>query len=182
MTSAPQPLAWCSCGSLRSPGKDLISQLEILLNEGQITFASDLLLAKTIRRELESFQAKLSETGRARFEAAGSGHDDWVSAAALAVYEPPQLMAFSLGRGGSVGGRDFHWEGDTVVYEDNAGWLPITAETARGLPDDAKGQVRCPGCDLCVLINPDVLSALRNDWFGHFDPYCASPFEYQLTA
>jgi hypothetical protein len=104
-----------------------------------------------------------------------------VSANALAVYEPSGLMVFS-GRGGFIGGRSFTWQGDEVVYDDDAGWVPITAEVARGLPDDAKGQVRCPGCDLWVLIDPGVLAALRIDLFGHFDPYCTSTFEYQLTA
>jgi hypothetical protein len=78
------------------PKKDLVTRLEVLLAEKRLDFARDLPLGPTIREELKNFGYKLSAAGKATFSAAGSGHDDLVSALALAVYEAPSPMFFSL--------------------------------------------------------------------------------------
>jgi terminase large subunit-like protein len=148
------------------PKKDLITRLEVLLAEKRLDFARDLGLGPMIKEELKNFGYKLSAAGKATFNAAGSGHDDLVSALALAVYEAPSVMAFTLS--------------SSVAEDDESpGWAKLTTEIARQLPDTAKGAVRCPECRLVVALSPDVLGALRTGLFGHFDPFCFGSFEYQ---
>jgi hypothetical protein len=99
------------------PKKDLIGKLEVLINQGRLSFAGDLKLAGPIKQELKNFQARVSAAGRASFEAAGSGHDDLVIAAALAVHEDGGVLMLTqqdymdgAGGTGTVDGEFVDWE------------------------------------------------------------------------
>jgi hypothetical protein len=74
------------------PKRDLVSHLEVLLAKGRLHVAEGLRLAKTLLEELANFEAKVSASGHATYEAGGSGkHDDLVTAVCLAVWRPPML-------------------------------------------------------------------------------------------
>ena len=74
------------------PKYALVQAVEVALQTGRLRIADGLPLAPVLREELLNFQAKVSPTGHARFEAAGAGHDDLVVALALAVFRRPRLL------------------------------------------------------------------------------------------
>ena len=155
------------------PKRDLVSRLEVLLTEKRLSFAPELTLATSIREELRNFGYKLSATGRASFEAAGSGHDDLISALALACHEgggPPLVLAF----------QDYMNPGNPSE-PDAADWLKLTRRALETLRSDDRGAVRCRGCGLNVALAPDVIGALRLGLFGHYDPFCDASFEVSFT-
>jgi hypothetical protein len=77
------------------PKRDLTSRLEVLFSEKRLQFAHDLPLGLQIRDELKHYAARITPSGRATFEAS-TGHDDLVTACALAVYEVAPTMAITL--------------------------------------------------------------------------------------
>jgi hypothetical protein len=64
----------------------LISNLDALLNTGQLKFAAALLEADAMRAELQDMRRKLSETGKATYAARVGKHDDLVLAVAIAAW------------------------------------------------------------------------------------------------
>lgn len=83
-------------GERSGPGgtskKDLISALEVPVQQGLFKIPSNLPLADVLERELTSFKLKLApKTGREKFEIerrTGEGHGDLVIAVALAALHP----------------------------------------------------------------------------------------------
>ena len=72
------------------PKQDLVSGLSRVVHERRVHVASDGQdeTLEQLRRELHAYVAKPLESGRFKYEAAGSEHDDLTTALALAVYEP----------------------------------------------------------------------------------------------
>lgn len=89
---------------------DLVSQLQIQLQNGRLKLAEGLDLADLLINEMQDFQVKISDnTGRATFSARSGAHDDLVLAAALATWaatrapkkpKPRPLVLWAPGRDG----------------------------------------------------------------------------------
>lgn len=99
------------------PKKDLVARAQVLMSKGQLVFARKLQLAPQIREELKNYSAKVSAAGRTSFEAAGSGHDDLVTALALAVHQDSVPLTLTRqdymsdnGGTGTVNGAFVDWE------------------------------------------------------------------------
>jgi len=89
----------------------LISNLDALLNTGELKFAAELTEAETMKDELKDFRRKLSETGKATYSARIGKHDDLVLAVAIGAWwlcrpvNPPVVTArYSLVRNGRTSG------------------------------------------------------------------------------
>ncbi len=70
------------------PKRDLLTNVQILLQQGRLKIAAGLALGETLERELTSFRQKLSAAGRDSYDVArreGEGHGDLVIAVALAA-------------------------------------------------------------------------------------------------
>ena len=79
--------------SYRVPQRDLVSTLQVLLQQGRLKIASQLEHAETLRRELMNFRVKVNvATGHDSYEAWREGdHDDLVLAAALAAWRATRI-------------------------------------------------------------------------------------------
>jgi hypothetical protein len=74
----------------------LISNLDALLNTGELKFAAALTEADAMKEELKDFRRKLSETGKATYAARVGRHDDLVLSVAIAAWwlcRPPPAYA-----------------------------------------------------------------------------------------
>lgn len=78
------------------PKQDLVSGLSRVVHEQRLHFAPDLPDGEELRREAHAYIAKPLDSGRFRYEAAGTGHDDLVTALALATYKPIRLPAWQV--------------------------------------------------------------------------------------
>ncbi|MBT8401861.1 MAG: hypothetical protein KJO98_15405 [Rhodothermia bacterium] len=74
---------------LRVPKRDLISTMQVLLQNGQLRIPATLDLRDVLTHEMQNFKVKLSaETGHASYEHwRSSEHDDLVLALALALWD-----------------------------------------------------------------------------------------------
>ncbi|MCS3676226.1 hypothetical protein GGP72_000122 [Salinibacter ruber] len=70
----------------RVPKRDLVAALQVAVQNGEIKAASELELWDTLRDELESFTAEITETGHDSYEARQGEHDDLVLALSLPVW------------------------------------------------------------------------------------------------
>ncbi len=69
------------------PKAALVTQLQLVLQEGRLKIAQELPLREALQRELLSFRAKMAPSGAATYEAQReSDHDDLVTALSLAIY------------------------------------------------------------------------------------------------
>jgi|GEM_PF-2888948 len=68
------------------PKIDLMSGLQVAIQQGVLTSAPGLKEANALRLELLDFQYKITEHGQMTSSAAGSGHDDLVLSLALGVW------------------------------------------------------------------------------------------------
>jgi len=70
------------------PKRDLVSNLQVLLQSGQLKFAKDIHQMKTLIDELLAFQVKISTDGRDTYgnDWRQNPHDDMVLALALACW------------------------------------------------------------------------------------------------
>ena len=73
-------------GHYRVPKPDLVAALQVAVQNGEIKAASELELWPTLRGEMESFTAEITQTGHETFEARQGEHDDLVLALALPVW------------------------------------------------------------------------------------------------
>src|SRR5262245_3871221 len=64
----------------------LISNVDALLNTGELKFSAGLTEADAMKAELQDFRRKLSETGKATYGAIAGKHDDLVVAVAIAAW------------------------------------------------------------------------------------------------
>jgi len=64
----------------------LISNIDALLNTGELKFAAELTEAETMKDELKDFRRKLSETGKATYAARVGKHDDLVLGVAIGAW------------------------------------------------------------------------------------------------
>lgn len=81
ITGADQP------GLGTVPKRDLLTDLQILLQQGRLKIAAGLALGEVLERELTSFRMKISAAGRDSYDVQrreGEGHGDLVIAVALA--------------------------------------------------------------------------------------------------
>ena len=78
-------------GGYRVPKRDLVSTVEVLLQEGRLKIARGIRESSALIDELLSFRAGVSSSGRDTFGAAGSAHDDLVIALALACWRAREL-------------------------------------------------------------------------------------------
>jgi hypothetical protein len=78
----------------------LVSTVDAMLHTGTLRFAEALTEAGTMREELESFRRKLSDAGRATYQARTGAHDDLVLAVAVACWwisrPPPPVVQFGV--------------------------------------------------------------------------------------
>lgn len=68
------------------PKQDLVSGLSRAVHEQRVHVSPACDHAEDLRREANAYVAKALESGRFKYEAAGSGHDDLVTALMLAVF------------------------------------------------------------------------------------------------
>jgi hypothetical protein len=73
-------------GHLRVPKRDLVAALQVAVQNEEIRAASELELWPTLRSEMESFTAEITETGHDTYEARQGEHDDLVLALALPMW------------------------------------------------------------------------------------------------
>lgn len=78
------------------PKQDLVSGLSRVVHEGRLHIAPDLPDGEELRREAMAYVAKPLETGRFKYEAAGTGNDDLITALALACYKPMRGPAWQV--------------------------------------------------------------------------------------
>ncbi|MBR0793963.1 hypothetical protein JQ615_01025 [Bradyrhizobium jicamae] len=64
----------------------LISSLEAVMDRGEFKIAADADDAQTLVSELKDFRRKVSESGRAQYEARATAHDDLVLSCAMGVW------------------------------------------------------------------------------------------------
>jgi hypothetical protein len=78
----------CSSDEYRVPKRDLISNLQVLFQEGKLKIAEQIPEAQLLIQELLNFKVKINvTTGHDSYEALREGvHDDFVLAAALACW------------------------------------------------------------------------------------------------
>jgi len=70
----------------RVPKRELVAALQVAVQNEEIRAASELELWPTLRSEMESFTAEITETGHDTYEARQGEHDDLVLALALPVW------------------------------------------------------------------------------------------------
>jgi hypothetical protein len=87
----------------RVPKRDLVTSVEVLLQERRLKIAQDIGDRAAMVDELLSFRASVTGAGRETFAAEGSAHDDLVIALALALWfarlsdtRPPGTPAFGI--------------------------------------------------------------------------------------
>jgi hypothetical protein len=68
------------------PKRDLITGLQVLLQNGELGFAGGLKWRDALIEEMSSMEVKMTATGREQFGARSGGHDDLVAAVALACW------------------------------------------------------------------------------------------------
>lgn len=68
------------------PSRDLVNNLQIILEQGRLRIARDLPALSQLETELLSFQVSVSDSGHARYAAAPGCSDDFVFALMLALY------------------------------------------------------------------------------------------------
>lgn len=74
---------------LSLPKRELVTQVQVLLQQERLHFPGDLPDLVEVRRQLEAFQVKLSQGGYDTYEAASEAvHDDYVTALGLACRPP----------------------------------------------------------------------------------------------
>ena len=72
----------------RCPKRDLMTNIQVLLQSGRLHIARELSHSETLARELKAFRVKLTASGRDRWEAQDGEHDDMVFALSLAAWWP----------------------------------------------------------------------------------------------
>ncbi len=76
-----------SKGMWHVPKEELVTRLQLLLRGKRLQIAKGMKHVERLVRELESFQMKVTEKGKAQYGAVGEGeHDDLVMALALACW------------------------------------------------------------------------------------------------
>lgn len=70
----------------RVPKRDLVAALQVAVQNGEIKAASELELWETLRGEMESFTAEITQTGHDTYAARQGEHDDLVLALAMPVW------------------------------------------------------------------------------------------------
>jgi len=81
------------------PKADLMTGLQVMLQEGELRIARELPLASELRRELLQIRAEAGASGRVRYGAFGSGqHDDLALAVALACWRSRRAAVGEMGR------------------------------------------------------------------------------------
>ncbi len=87
----------------RVPKRDLVTAVEVLLQEHRLKIGRDVRDREALVDELLSFRASVSAAGRDSYAAEGSGHDDLVIALALACWrgldtesQPPRLPTIGI--------------------------------------------------------------------------------------
>jgi hypothetical protein len=73
-------------GHYRVPKRDLVAALQVAVQNGEIKAASGLELWGTLRDEMETFTAEITQTGHDTYEARQGKHDDLVLALAMPVW------------------------------------------------------------------------------------------------
>jgi len=73
-------------GSYRVPKRDLILALQIALDAGDITIASELPETPALLDELAQFRIRISASGHDSYSAPSGAHDDLIIAASLALW------------------------------------------------------------------------------------------------
>lgn len=73
-------------GHYRVPKRDLVAALQVAVQNGEVKAASELELWETLRGEMESFTAEITQTGHDTYEARQGEHDDLVLALAMPVW------------------------------------------------------------------------------------------------
>lgn len=94
--------------SYRVPKRDLVSTVEILLQERRLKIARDMDHSAALVDELLSFRASISAAGHDTYAAGGSAHDDLVIALALACWRARETERETSGA--PIAGVSEAWE------------------------------------------------------------------------
>ncbi len=74
-------------GMTRVPKRDLVSTVQVYLQNGRLKIAEQLPEAETLTRELQNFQVKINDNAHDSYGAWREGtHDDLILAASLALW------------------------------------------------------------------------------------------------
>lgn len=73
----------------------LVGELRLAMHRNPLKVAQGFAARETLATELAAFTAKLSPTGKASFEAAGSEHDDTVLSPSMAVLAAKTRLAMT---------------------------------------------------------------------------------------
>jgi hypothetical protein len=93
-------------GMTRVPKRDLVSVVQVGLQNRKLKIASGLQLAETLSRELQNFTVKITDSANDVYGAWREGtHDDLVLAVALAVWKANQPIFLGLPERKSVSYR-----------------------------------------------------------------------------
>jgi hypothetical protein len=124
----------------RVPKRDLISAVEVLLQEKRLKFAEGMANRVALVEELLSFRANVTASGHDAYGAAGARmHDDLVIALALAVWRSRATEAEPAARK-PISGVSEHYEND-----DDPGALWLGDPAYRSLFDHGRGGSRFIG-------------------------------------
>lgn len=89
-------------GVTRVPKRDLVSTVQVYLQNQRLKIAAQLELAETLTRELQNFQTKITDSANDTYGAWREGtHDDLVLAAALALWAGTEIKQNVLYLSGS---------------------------------------------------------------------------------
>lgn len=84
-------------GVRRVPKRDLVSTVQVYLQNKRLKIAEQLELAETLTRELQNFQVKITDAANDVYGAWREGsHDDLVLAAALALWAGTEIQPATL--------------------------------------------------------------------------------------
>jgi hypothetical protein len=101
----------------RVPKRDLVSTIEVLLQEGKLKIAQNMSDRAVLVDELLNFRAGISASGRDTYAAAGSAHDDFVMSLGLCCWRARQSERQSQ-REPVVGTSEF-----TALDIDEPNWM-----------------------------------------------------------
>lgn len=94
--------------AFRVPKRDLVSTIEVLLQEGRLRIARAMKESSALVDELLGFRASVRSSGHDTYAAEGAGHDDLVIALALACWRGRTTERQPVGT--PIGGVSEPWE------------------------------------------------------------------------
>lgn len=96
------------------PKSEIVSSLSAALDSGRLLFAHNLREGGVLRNELQDFERKISESGRATWSARGTAHDDIVISLGMCTFyfrrKSPVAMFGAYGSDGTADQTARYWQ------------------------------------------------------------------------